>query len=378
MKVKHILLAALCCASALCAQAQSKAAARTFTRSKVLIEKHTGLACPNCPDGDRALREYIERHPDYADKFVEMRHNNYHSFDNYFVDFQLDISDMWRVDGWPRYFVDRCDPNGNRYTDPRSYGMGRGEFDGDSTDEIGNRLNKLTNVSIALTGSSYNPTSKTLNIRVSGEVTASLPNLHINIFLLQDDDRFEGTSRAFLTKSVHGDWLPVSGGRYDVMYSYVIPDKIRTIATDPSRMRVVAFVSSFDDADFTFSEVHNCDVVSVTTLPSTMLLPRQQCAAPTIEIQGQNLVMKSKTPGASYFYSVTSNVSADLTTTKNLDLSRATFTVTAYAGAPGYTDSREVTKTFTLLDLIGDLKDVNGDGTVSIADIPALIKLLRI
>lgn len=377
MKVKHLLLAAVCCATALCAKAQHQAAAKTFTRNKVLVEKHTGLACPNCPDGDRLFNGYLDRCPQYKDKVVEMRHNSYAPYDKYFQAFHRELSDLWRVDGWPRYYMDRCHYNGWKFSDPIDYGINRGIFSNEETDEIGLRLAKPTNVSLSLSGSTYNPSTKTLNVRVSGEVTSSLPDLHINIFLLQDDDSYEGTSCAYLTKSVHGDWLPVSNGRYDVQYSMTIADKYRQVTTNPERMRVVAFVSSFDDTDFTYSEVHNCEVVSVTSLPATAVRPRMQCAAPSVELQGQQLVMKSTTPGAAYFYSVTAGATADLTTASAADLSKATFTVKAYAGAPGYTDSPEVTKTFTLLDLIGDKKDVNGDGTISVSDIPSLIKLMK-
>lgn len=373
MKVKHTLLAAMCCTTALCAEAQTV----TFPRNKVLVEKHTGLSCPNCPEGDRFFNAYLERCPQYKDKVVEMRHNSYAPYDTYFQTFHRDLSDLWRVDGWPRYYIDRCHPEGWRYSDPRDYGINRGVFTNEETDELGLRLAKPTNVSLAFTGSVYNPSTKTLTVCVSGEVTASLPDLHINIFLLQDNDSYEGTSCAFLTKSVHGDWLPVSNGHYDVQYTMTIEDKYRYVTTNPDRMRVLAFVNSFDDTDFTYSEVHNCDVVSVTSLPDTAPLSRQQCDAPSIELQGQQLVMKSETPGASYFYSVTSNVTDDLTTTSAADLAEATFTVKAYAGAPGYTDSPEVTKTFTLLNLVGDKKDVNGDGTITVTDLPALINLMK-
>lgn len=381
MKVKHILLAAMCCTAALCAQAQSTAG--TFTRNRVLIEKHTGLSCQYCPDGDRLLKAYIDRHPEYQGKFVEMRHNSY-SGDMLTVPFHMDIRSMWSPSGFPKYYVDRCHPMGWKGASPQYYELERAVFMYDETDEIANRLAKPTNVSLSFSGSAFNPSDNTLTVRVSGAVTASLPDLHISVFLVQDGiyvaykgETYDGTSRAFLTNSVHGDFLPVAGGRYDVAYTYTIPAKLGQIATDPSKMRVVAFVSSFDDTDFTNSEVHNCDVVSVTSLSGATPRPRQQCVSPTIELQGQQLVLKSPTPGAVYFYSVTSNVTNDFATLSAADLSKATFTVTAYSGAPGYNNSPTVTKSFTLLDLIGDKKDVNGDGIVSVADVPSLIKLLK-
>lgn len=384
MKVKHILLAAVCCTMTLGAQGQNRAAAvKTFTRTRVLIEKHTGLGCQYCPEGDRIMEAYIARHPEYEGKFIEMRHNSY-SQDQLTVPFHMDIRNVWNVSGFPKYYVDRCHPEGWKGSNPRFYELERSAFSVDTPDEIAVRLAKPTNVSISLTGSCYNPSTQSLTVRVSGEVTASLPDLHINVFLVQDGiyvaykgETYDGTSRACLTSSVNGDFLPVSNGRYDVAYTYQIPGKIGGVNTDPEKMRVVAFVSSFDDTDFTNSEVHNCDVVSVTSLPNTAPRPRLTCAAPTISLNGQQLHFESNTPGAVYFYNVTSNASADLSTAKDADLSKATFTVTASAGAPGYNNSPEVTKTFTILDLIGDKKDVNGDGTISVTDVPTLIKLMQ-
>lgn len=373
MKVKHILLAAVCSATALCASAQTK----TFTRNKVLLEKHTGVRCGWCPSGDAAVRGFMERHPNYADKMFEMRHNSYSSPDMYTLQFHNDICSMWKVDGHPRYFVDRCHPDGYTYEEPDNYGISWGMFNTESFDPVGRRLDIPTYVSLSMDGSAYDPTTGKLTVTVSGEVTKSLPSLRISVFLTQDHGGYDGTSRAFLTRSVHGDYLPVSDGRYNVQYTYDIPAKIGQVTTAPANMKVVAFISSFDDKDFTYSEVHNCDVVSLRSLPNTAPRPRLQCAAPSVELHGQQLVMKSTTPGAAYFYSVTTGATADLTTASAADLSKATFTVKAYAGAPGYTDSPEVTKTFTLLDLIGDKRDVNGDGTISVSDIPSLIKLMK-
>lgn len=377
MKVKHILLAAVCCTMTLGAKAQNRAVTKTFTRNKVLLEKHTGVRCGWCPSGDAAVNGFMGRHPEYADKMFEMRHNSYSSSDMYTLQFHYDICSMWKVDGHPRYFVDRCHPNGYKYEVPDNYGISWGSFNSETFDPIGRRLSIPTYVSLSMDGSVYNPSTGKLTVTVSGEVTKSLPDLRISVFLTQDHGGYDGTSRAFLTRSVHGDYLPVHDGRYSVQYTYDIPSRIGQLTTDPSTMKVVAFVSSFDDTDFTNSEVHNCDVVSVTSLPNTAPRPRLTCAAPTISLNGQQLHFESNTPGAVYFYNVTSNASADLSTAKDADLSKATFTVTASAGAPGYNDSPEVTKTFTILDLIGDKKDVNGDGTISVTDVPTLIKLMQ-
>lgn len=387
MKVKHTLpyqyalrlFAVLCCIFALAAQAQE----RTFTRTKVLLEKHTGISCSWCPYGDRAVEGFLVRHPEYADKMFEMRHNSYSSGDVLTVDFHNEIKRMWDVDGHPRYYVDRCHPDGYRYETPREYGISWGSFNTESFDPVGRRLSIPTNVSISLSGSAYNTTTKTLTVRVSGEVTKTLPDLHISVFLTQDiyyppkGETYEGTSRAFLTRNVHGDLLPVSNGRYDVAYTYTIPDRIGSFATDLAKMKVVAFVSSFDESDFSDSEIHNCDVVSVTSLPNAAPRPRPICASPNISLQGHQLAFASTTPGAVYYYTISSRVSADCTTARDADLSKATFTVTAYAAAPGYKDSPEISRTFTLLDLIGDRKDINGDGTISVSDIPTLIRLLQ-
>lgn len=375
MKVKHILLAAVCCTAALCAQAQTKVATRTFSRSKVLIEKFTGRSCPNCPDGDAKVNAYLGRHPEYNGKVVEIRHNSYYPYDNYFMPMHLDVSGMWKVPGYPEYLIDRCDPYGLRYNDPSSYCQNRVIFENDDNDEVLNRLNKQTNVSISLSGSVYNPATKTLHVRVSGEVTASLPDLRLTVFLTQDFTSNENSTRAALT-NVHGDLLPVAGGRYDVEYEYKIENQYRTQTSVPQDMKIVAFVSSFNEGNFTISEVHNCEAASVTSFPDKAPAVRSYCDTPTITIRNRQLCFECSTPGAQYLYSIESNVSADNMTTAAPDYAKAAITVKACAAAPGYHNSPEVTKTFTLLDLVGDTKDINGDGAVSISDVTALIKVL--
>lgn len=398
MKVKYILLAVALSLAFFtgdgCAQAQSllqkqplqqeqslqtvlhKAASRTFTRSKVLIEKFTGVACPNCPDGDVKLNAYLGRHPEYDGKVVEIRHNSYYPYDIYFVPMHTEVSGMWKVPGYPEYLIDRCDTYGSRFDDPSSYCQSRGIFENDHNDEVLNRLNKQTNVSISLKGSVYNPSTKTLNVRVSGEVTTSLNDLRITIFLTQDFGSYENTTRAALT-NVHGDLIPVADGLYDVEYEYRIEEQYRSQKGVPENMKIVAFVSTFSEDNFLISEVHNCEVASVTSFPNNPPVVKPSCGMPTITFRNRQLNFASSTPDAVYFYSIESNMSADNTTSAIPDYSKVAITVKAYAAAPGYHNSPEVTKTFTLLDLIGDNTDVNGDGTISISDIPALIKMMK-
>lgn len=377
MTLRNIILAALCTTAMLSAEAQT----RTFERNKVLVEKHTGEYCQYCPEGDTFFNGYINRHPDYEGKFVEVRHNSYGQRDSYYVaDFHNLLAKTWGIDGFPRFLVDRCHPDGMQSKNPSDYGIPRGTFLGDSSDPIGRRLNKPTCVSLSLEGSAYNPATKALKVRVSGEVTKQIDDLRVNIYLTQDDGNYENLTRTYLTKDVNGDLFAVSNGRYDVSYSYTIPSSLPEgkLATNPKKMKIVAFVSTFDENDFNDSEVHNADCISLISLPSSAIDNRTKCAAPTISAKGGKFVFKSETPGAVFFYNVTANTTAELSTSANADLSKATITVTAWAASPDYIDSDSVSKTFNLTELLPDRADTNGDGKISIADLPWLISLLKI
>lgn len=385
MKAKHILLAAWCCVTTQCALAQTVGPEKTFTRGKVLMEKHTGLRCSNCMYADEAIDLFNSRHPEYEGRIYEMRHNSYASLDMYARPFHTEIADAWNVRSWPAVFVDRCHPNGTPQTTPQGYNIGYTSFYQATFDPVASRLAAPTCVSLSLDHSVYDPASGTLTVRVSGEVTKELPALRISVFLTEDiaDETgiaCDGTSRAMLNQSVNGDFLPLFDGRYDVAYTYKIPSRIGSVKPILANMHVVAFVSSLDETDYRTSEVHNCDVADVTALPAGEPLEWRVCAKPTISLENGELVVESSDSDAMCIYSIKSDYSDECSTVSDADLAKATFTVSAYAVAYGCYASPKVSQTFTLLDLLGeraDVRDVNGDGRISISDLPALISLMR-
>ena len=360
MKLHHILLAALCCAG-LTAQAQGL----TFTRNKVLLEKYTGINCGWCPSGDRAVQSYLNRHPEHRDVMVEMRHNAYTTPDRLTVPLHKTLDAVWRPNGYPKYYMDRCSVNGQRSTKAIDYAISWDEFESAAFDPVAKRLAVPTHVSISLEGSKYNPATRELTIYAHGDVTADLPNLCINVFIVQDIDGYENTSRASMTDDLNGDRLNVFDGQYKVAYTTTLPDKYVNCATVPADMKVIAFVASRFDTDaqgnndFTCSEVHNAECVSITSLPTTATIP-DKCAAPTVSIANGKVVFECSEPGASFAYTVepVETQTTSTTVSPKGDDSPA-FIIKASAGTATTFPSDAVSQRFTLADILS-VNDVVG------------------
>jgi hypothetical protein len=95
--------------------------------------------------------------------------------------------------------------------------------------------------------------------------------------------------------------------------------------------------------------------------------PNGECATPTIVVVGNTFKFQCETPGAEFSSSLTmeENFTGDEVT---MDNDETTYLLTVYATAPGYSQSKPATYTFTL-----NKSDVNRDGTVDVADISAII-----
>ncbi|MBQ0164801.1 MAG: hypothetical protein KBS75_06355, partial [Bacteroidales bacterium] len=347
MKIKHILLTVLCTMT-LGLQAQE----RTFTRNKVLVEKHTGIYCPACGPADTDYSNFMRNHPNYADKVVLMRHNSFSSDNLQIASLHKQLSTKWGVSSFPTYLIDRCSTDGTQSPRPQDYHCSYGNWSKSGWDGIGKRLAKPTYVSLSLEGSAYDPATGKITVQAHGEVTKDVPDLSICVFLTQDsvggntDHAYSKSSRAFLTDNIHGDKLTVKDGWYEYTKEYTLEDTYGRCAPDPSKMNLVVFVSSYDDYNFTNSEVHNADEVRITTLPKTV---PARCATPSISLKDGKLDFSCATEGASFNYTL-SPIPAT-TTTGNVSCADVAFKVTAVAKAENHASSKPAIATYTLADV---------------------------
>lgn len=385
------ILAALCCTMALGTQAQE----RTFQRNKVLIEKHTGQGCQNCPSAETILTRYLNN-TNNTGNVVIMRHHSFNSSNPLYMQFARNLTNTWGITAWPKLQVDRYS-----YIQDKSERISH-SFDASSVnsfDAVTKRMLEPTYVSLSFDGSSFDPATKKLRVVISGEVTKALPHLRVHAFITQSniiswqsttsgystEYKHDDTSRAYLMDNIDGDILtPADDGTYSKTYETTIPADYGNIATAVENMKVVAFVSSYIDEtagyyslDYSTSEVHNADDVALLSLPVTA-----SCAMPDIRLHEGRFVCTSATPGAVCTYNVEPCYTQSSASTVDLDVAAATFVVTAYAEAPGYARSASVSRTFSMAEILGaddtDIRDVNGDGSVTTADIEALAgKLLQ-
>lgn len=386
--IQKTLLAALCCTMALTAQAQE----RTFHRNKVLIEKHTGTGCPNCPLADKIIENYIAD-TNNADNVAILRH---HSFSEGLLNRPCSktVAATWHIGAWPSVMVDRYGFFGAQ-TECASYST-TDAAQMRSKRTIETRLATPTYVSLSLEGSSFDPTTKKLRLVISGEVTKTLPYLRVHAFVTQSgiktsqsgatgDYIHNDAVRDLVMSNADGDALTVNpDGTYSVTLEKTLENRYNAWAPNPENMKVVAFVSSYvDDSgsyfdrDYSTSEVHNADVVALLDLPTA-----SPCSAPTIELKNGAFVCKSTTPGAVCRYEVKPLMQPTSEREGTIDLEAPAFVVTATATATGYATSSKVSRTFSLRDILGpdatNVRDVDGNGRVNKADVDALVsKLLQ-
>lgn len=377
MKLHHILFATLFC-FCVSAQAQEK----TFARNKVLLEKYTGINCGWCPSGDRAVEGYLCRHPEHRNVMVEMRHNSYSSPDRLTVPMHTAIDAVWKPNGYPKYYMDRCSTHDYPSRNVQDYAIDWGQFNDTDFDPVTTRINTPTHVSLDLKGSAYDPNTRELTIYAHGEVTKELPNLCINVFIVQDVDGYENTSRASMTVDLNGDDLRIFDGQYKVMYTTTLENKYGNCPVVAENMKVIAFVSSrFDtdkegNRDFTNSEVHNADIVSITALPTKADIPNR-CAVPEVNIMDGKVVFDCDTPGATLAYTIEPvEMTTTVATVSPTGEESPAFIIKASAGTPDLFFSETATKQFTLKDILLNKSVVDGLEQVStVADDAVIFNL---
>lgn len=377
MKSRYFLLLLVTAALALNANAQVK----TFQHNKVLVEKHTGIRCGFCAPADVAYLSHLDQHPELEGKIITMRHNSYGFSDALSIEsLHRALSSMWDIHGWPTFIIDRCDVNGEHYYNAMGYQVDWQVFLSSTYNGLNRRLGQPTYLSLSLDGCLYDPVTKKITVHAKGEVTKTLPNLRFHAFLTQNDCLPNGTfdyenevSRTCLNENVNGDPLTVTDGQYEVLFTSTLDEKYGEIDVNPSNMRLVVFVSTFDYSDFSDSEVHNADCVMLKDLP---IDTNNLCEAPTISFSNGEFVFESPTPGAVYYYEIQScEGSIDLANSTSAE--EPTFTVTAFARAEGYGISPTTTRTFRLSELTGNAADIDNNGTIAVGDLSKLIQILK-
>lgn len=97
----------------------------------------------------------------------------------------------------------------------------------------------------------------------------------------------------------------------------------------------------------------------------------QQCATPVIYYSGGKLVVLCATEGAKIHYSISANIEGVADNEETIDASCPKYIITAYATVEGYRQSDTATKEFEM-----KFADVNGDGSVDISDVNAVISVI--
>lgn len=253
------------------ANAQKKG---TFERT-LFIEEFTTESCGSCPSAAQRIEKAIEECND-PDRVVWICHHAGFGTD------WLTVSPestglLWFYGGGtyaPAVMWDRTKIAG---TVPV---MGVSSSVVTIKNTINTRLDTPAPMSISLTGSSFNETSRELSIKVSGEFGETLEgDIMLNVYLSEDNIKAHNQTGGIpspttwihhnvlrhVVTSTWGEILEntVEGATFEKTYSVIIPDKYSTGANDVDvnldNFKLVAFASRYDS-----NNRNNCEVFNAT------------------------------------------------------------------------------------------------------------------
>lgn len=240
------------------------------TRRNALIEEFTGIHCQNCPDGHRVAAALTALHPD--DVYTVAIHaggfaNPYPTEPDFITETGTAIHDHFGISSYPCAVVNRKDTG---------YGLVQGRSTWGSACREIMRLDSPVNL---WASSEYDPSEGLFRIDVEAYFTDSMENPRLNVFLLQNEIAGPQSGgllgneyphrhmlRCRLTDNDFGDPIDNAekGSYWARSFSYILPDNIGGVATDPVNTEFLIFVTDGDN-----------DVVKVcATRPDTSELPQ--------------------------------------------------------------------------------------------------------
>lgn len=247
------------------------------THRAALIEEFTGIHCPNCPDGHQVATMLATLHPDDV-HMVAIHAGGYANPSQGEPDFRIPLGEAlhehFDVPFYPSAVI-------SRRAYPDNMAISRSDWGAACRDVI----SEISPVNL-WTASGYDPQTRTLTLNVEGYLTSSMRDPRLNVFLLQSEILGPQSGgllgveyphrhmlRARLTDNDFGDQIePKSAGEYfDRSFTYLLPEEIGGVATDPVNTELLVFVTDGED--------DICQVVS--TRPDTSSLPQKLIAGCT-------------------------------------------------------------------------------------------------
>lgn len=236
---------------------------------KVVIEEFTTERCSNCPRVAAQLHTVLED-PKYADNVIAVCHHAGYYVDSFTQDCdnELVAANAYSVGYAPAMMFDRAPIfNGAFHVSPDREIILSG---------IDARLATETHASLSF-NATFNPETSHLNVEVTGERNAVFTNksTHLTVYVTEDnvkavyqsgaDDPLnfyhQHVIRAY--NSTWGDEIVWDVNSFKMDYSFPIDPDWKY-----SDMKIVAFVSSYDDSNLNDCVIENAEVLSLTDVES--------------------------------------------------------------------------------------------------------------
>ena len=233
----------------------------------VLIEKHTGQDCPNCPLGTQAIHAAIEG---LEDKVALVEHHTFNYVNNPDMFFQREsgyYASFFQTSGAAPYMMM------DRYPDPDNGVLYVPATTTITKEKVEAELNRPAFVTVNIEND-YNSETRELNVTVKGKRTVPLSGKQIGLTVIVTQSGYEAYQLGSGdTETYKHDNFPIlfmsnykgdavtfdENGEYEMTYSEKIRSKLSgdkgDITTDPHQMKVVAFINNWDTREN--SEVFN-------------------------------------------------------------------------------------------------------------------------
>lgn len=222
------------------------------TQRNILIEEFTGIHCPNCPDGQRVVKELKSLHPERIFS-VAVHAGPYATPAAGEPDFTTNIGNMLGNHFQPTFF-----PCGivNRTAVDKNFILGRGQWGAVARDII----SKTSPVNLWME-SSYDCGTRTLTVNVEGYVAEDMADPRLNVFLLQSEvlgpqaggqleDKYPHRHmlRDRVTSEDFGEKIETKKGEYfSKSYTYSVPDNYWDVKVAPEHLSLLCFVTDGED-----------------------------------------------------------------------------------------------------------------------------------
>lgn len=226
-------------------------------KRKVVMEHFTTEKCPNCPAAEKYLTTLVGSNPDVI--WIS-NHSGYYTDQYTVTEAYLKFFNSTEGTYAPAIMLDQAwlAPDG----DPGPVFFPASTY---TPALVNDRLSTPSFASVVFESFNYNPVTRELKMKLSGETKMALSgNPVMTVFVVENDlhsdqtgiTRHEHVLRKVIS-SVWGDKITIEGNKYSKEYTFKVDDNFKI-----TNLKIAAFLSNYDSANINNCEIYNGEQVA--------------------------------------------------------------------------------------------------------------------